>query len=233
MLSRLLFLGLVLFLSTTDMQAQFSCIDSEVSLFFPDQEPSFCDPGNGDPAFIRFRSVPSGVPRAYVVVNSMDEIVHIGYANTINFAGQTPPLRVYSFTLVGSITAQIGDNVNDTQLASGCSQLSSNFIEIGSDNGGQEGGTLTGGPFNFCVGDETADFIPEGAITLSEDVAEVNAWIVTDANGNILGLPPSPYVVDFDGAGSGICNVYNISYIEGLQGLEVDANIADLMGCFD
>lgn len=231
MLSRLLFLGLVMFLST-NVQAQFPCIEGEIGLY-PGEEASFCDPGNGEPAFIRFRSRPSGVPRAYVVVNGMDEIVHIGYGSTINFAGLGTGLSVYSFTLVGSITAEIGDNINDTQLASGCSELSSNFIEIGTDSGGQVGGTLTGGPFSFCVGDEEPDFIPEGAITLSDEVADNTAWIITDADGTILGLPPSPYVVDFDGAGSGVCNIYNISYIEGLQGLEAEANIANLMGCFE
>ena len=72
------------------------------------------------------------------------------------------------------------------------------------------GGVLTGGPFEFCVADGIADNIPADAINLTGGVGSVRGWIVTDDQGNILGLPPTFSAVDFDGAGDGVCLVYYI-----------------------
>ena len=149
MLSRLLFLGFSLLLCGS-LQAQLPCFPGQISLAH-DAEATFCDDGNS-PTVIPFKSKPAGLPRAYVVVNAADEIVYIGYSGVIDFAGLGDDLRVYSFTLIGSITAEVGDILGETDLASGCYALSANFIEIDS-SGGQEGGTLEGGPFAFCVGD--------------------------------------------------------------------------------
>ncbi|MEL7427170.1 MAG: hypothetical protein AAFN81_29525, partial [Bacteroidota bacterium] len=228
MFSRLLFLGFALLLCGS-VQAQFPCFPGQISLR-TGFEASFCDDGSG-PAIIRFSSKPAALPRAYVVVNEADEIVYIGYSSTIDFAGLGDNLRVYAFSLIGSITAEVGDNINDTELASGCFALSSNFIEIDS-NGGQEGGTLEGGPFTFCVGDGEADMIEPGSITLSDNVSANSAWVVTDDQGNILGLPPMPSVVDFDGAGPGTCLIWHLSYVDGIVGLEAGLNANDLEGCF-
>jgi len=72
------------------------------------------------------------------------------------------------------------------------------------ENGGgceAAGGTLVGGPFEFCVGDGVADNV--SGITLSGNSGTNSQWVVTDEDGKILGLPPMPGVVDFDGAGGG------------------------------
>ena len=58
-------------------------------------------------------------------------------------------------------------------------------------------------------------------------------WVVTDANGYILGLPPSPGSVDFDAAGEGLCFVHHVSFKDGMTGLAAGNNIGDLQGCFD
>ncbi len=97
---------------------------------------------------------------------------------------------------------------------------------------GLSGGDLSGGPFAFTVGDGTADMIPTGSITLSNADGTNTQWVVTDANGIILGLPPMPSVVDFDGAGYGNCLIWHLSFEDGLVGAEVGANAADLQGCF-
>lgn len=96
-----------------------------------------------------------------------------------------------------------------------------------------EGGALFGGPFQFCTGDGIPDMIDDADYTLNGAVGELSQWIVTDNNGNILGLPPTPSVVNFDGAGAGICVLYHVSYQTGLSGLEVNLNINNLIGCFD
>lgn len=101
---------------------------------------------------------------------------------------------------------------------------------------------LAGGPFNFTVGDGMADNIGEGEITVDGGFAleGQSSWIVTDAQGNILGLPESFTGPDFDGAGEGVCYIYYITYAEGLTGLtgpDADGNstssLEDLNGVYE
>ena len=94
------------------------------------------------------------------------------------------------------------------------------------------GGTLSGGPFEFCVGDGVADNIAADGISLSGNSGGNTQWVVTDANGMILGLPDNFADVDFDGAGAGTCLVWHLSYEDGLTGLSQGANTSGLQGCF-
>ncbi|XLS29583.1 T9SS type A sorting domain-containing protein [Flavobacteriaceae bacterium M23B6Z8] len=95
-----------------------------------------------------------------------------------------------------------------------------------------EGGEIAGGPFEFCVGDGTPDNV--SGITLEGNSGANSQWIVTDEQGNILGLPPMPSAVDFDGAGPGVCLIWHISFADGLTGLEAGNNATtDLVGDFD
>ena len=73
--------------------------------------------------------------------------------------------------------------------------------------------------------------IPPGSITLTNSQGMNTAWIVTDDQGNILGLPPMPSVVDFDIAGPGLCLVWHFAYDGPITGLEVGLNANDITGC--
>jgi hypothetical protein len=128
--------------------------------------------------------------------------------------------------------AAVGNNAAADLV--GCFDLS-NPITV--TRNGVAGGVLsrTDGsaePFTFTVGDNVADFIPEGAITLEGNIGTNSQWVVTDEAGTILGLPASPYEVDFEGAGAGTCLIWHLSFEDGLEGAAVDANAADLVGCF-
>ena len=134
----------------------------------------------------------------------------------------------------GLVGAEVGMNAGDLQ---GCFSLS-NPISVNRTDDCEElcnvnGGTLEGGPFTFCVGDGEADILEPGSITLSGNSGTNSAWVVTDDQGNILGLPPMPSAVDFDGAGPGTCLIWHISFEDGLVGAEVGMNAADLQGCYD
>ena len=95
------------------------------------------------------------------------------------------------------------------------------------------GGNLSGGPFEFCVGDGAADNITAGAITLSVNEGSISQWVVTDGEGiTILGLPEMPSAVDFDGAGEGTCLIWNLSHDGSLGGAAAGALVADLTGCY-
>ncbi len=138
----------------------------------------------------------------------------------------------------GLTGAAVGANANDLQ---GCFSLSNPVAVVRSDAGEvcgstdceAMGGTLTGGPFTFCVGDGAADNIAADQITLSGNSGTNSQWVVTDADGNILGLPPTFTAVDFDGAGTGTCLVWHLSFEDGLEGAVVGANANDLQGCFN
>ena len=90
--------------------------------------------------------------------------------------------------------------------------------------------TIAGGPFSFCAGDGTPDFV--SGITLNGGSGTNGTWVVTDDQLNILGLPGMPGEVDFDGAGFGTCLIWYLYFEDGLTGATVGANAADLDGCF-
>ncbi len=95
-------------------------------------------------------------------------------------------------------------------------------------------GTLSGGPFSFAV-DGQPDMISGISLNASALTGSIQNYVITDANKNILGLPPTLEAVegvDFDGAGIGSCYIYHISYEEGLFGLESGANLDNLSGDF-
>ncbi|WP_010178603.1 carbohydrate-binding protein [Aquimarina agarilytica] len=93
------------------------------------------------------------------------------------------------------------------------------------------GGTLTGGPYTFTVGDGIADNV--SGVSVSGNEGPNSGWVVTDEDLNILGTPPSPDKVNFDEAGEGVCLIWHISYENGLEGLNTGSNIADLEGNYD
>ena len=93
------------------------------------------------------------------------------------------------------------------------------------------GGTITGGPFEFIVGDGIADNVSGVSLTGTE--GSNFQWIVTDNENKILGLPNAIEGVDFDGAGAGTCLIWHLSYADGLEGLMAENNLSDFVGDFD
>jgi len=94
-------------------------------------------------------------------------------------------------------------------------------------------GMISGGPFTFTV-DGNADNV--SGITLSDNTDLDNTgWIITDDQNNILGLPPTLAAVegvDFDGAGTGVCLIWRITYSDGLTGLMANENVSGLNGVY-
>jgi len=124
--------------------------------------------------------------------------------------------------------AAVGENANDLQ---GVFDLS-NSLTVNRTR--TDGGTIEGGPFNFTV-DGTPDMV-SGITQGGDREGSLFTWIVTDADGKILGLPPTMTGlegVNFDDAGVGVCLIWYIRYEEGIEGLAVDGNANELDGCFD
>ena len=125
----------------------------------------------------------------------------------------------------GLTGAELGANAADLM---GCFSLSNPITVIRNQ---PDGGELTGGPFEFCVGDSMPDMV--SGVTLMGNSGGNSQYVVTDTNGVILGLPPTPEAVDFDGAGGGVCLIWHLSFEDGLTGAELGANAGDLQGCYD
>ena len=127
--------------------------------------------------------------------------------------------------------AEVGKNANDLK---GCFDLSNPITVVRNPRPEPEAGEIAGGPFEFCV-DGEADMV--SGITQSGDRTGTNAsWVVTDDQGNILGLPPTLEAlegVNFDEAGPGTCLIWYLRFEDGLVGAEVGANANDLQGSFD
>ncbi len=97
-----------------------------------------------------------------------------------------------------------------------------------------DGGTITGGPFAFVVGDGQPDNV--SGISLSGNEGDNSTWIITDADNNILGLPATLAAVennDFDVAPVGKCLIWHLSYQDGLTGAVAGNNLSALTGDFD
>ncbi|MEM9821271.1 MAG: hypothetical protein AAF985_09375, partial [Bacteroidota bacterium] len=153
--------------------------------------------------------------------------------SAVNFEGAGPgTCLIWYLRYDGEITGlQMGANANDLE---GCFSLSNEIEVIRTAEGDCQanGGMLFGGPFEFTVGDEIDDMIPAGSITVANSQGENFQWIVTDDEGNILGLPPMPSAVNFEGAGPGTCLIWYLRYDGEITGLQMGANANDLEGCF-
>ncbi|MHA7058082.1 hypothetical protein ACWGOQ_0012750 [Aquimarina sp. M1] len=131
----------------------------------------------------------------------------------------------------GSVSGlEMGMNANDV---TGDFDLSNSITVV--RNQVVNAGTISGGPFEFDV-DGTADMV--SGITLDDTNAfgANSTWIITDDQGNILGLPPTLTAVegvDFDAAGPGICLIWYARYDGTVSGLEMGMNANNVTGDFD
>ncbi|WP_010520425.1 T9SS type A sorting domain-containing protein [Aquimarina agarivorans] len=161
----------------------------------------------------------------------------------LNILGLPPTFSAVNFDTAGLGTCLVWYLRHDGSLtgaamgANAGTDLGGNFdlsnpIEVVRNT--VDAGVLSGGPFNFCVEDGVADNIPADGITIEGGVGSESAWVVTDEDLNILGLPPTFTAVDFDGAGAGTCLVWYLRHDGSLGGAAINANAGtDLTGNFD
>jgi len=165
----------------------------------------------------------------WVVTNDINIIMSLsGTLEEIDFGGNAPGVfLIWNISYFGTLSGLVVGN-NLFEEVTGCSGISDSVIVVLIQ---PDGGTLTGGPFEFCVGDSIADHV--SGIVLSGETGENSQWVITDDANNILGLPASPDSVNFDGGGAGICLIWHVSYDNVISGLEVGNNLfTDIVGCF-
>ncbi len=125
--------------------------------------------------------------------------------------------------------AAVGENANNLE---GCYDLSNPIRVVRTETIAY---TLVGGA-TFCV-EGSSDFLTDDTISVTGNIAGANStFVVTDEQGNILGLPPTLTAVqgiDFDEAGPGTCLVWHLSFEDGLQGATLGGNANNLEGTYD
>ncbi len=168
----------------------------------------------------------SGDNSRWVITNPAGDIIGFSLTNEFNFDGAGTGNCVIWYLKYedGLDGLEIGNNVSELD---GCYDFSNSITVIRTDPDG--GSISTNDPTNVCVGDGENDFVN---VTLSGEEGPNTSWIITDESLNILDLPGnSPF--NFEGAGVGTCLIWSITYADGLDGLVVGANAADLSGCYE
>ena len=95
-------------------------------------------------------------------------------------------------------------------------------------------GSIAGGPFSFTI-DDMPDMVTGVTLDASTATGANGTWLVTDSELNILGIPATLDAVldiNFEDAGPGTCLIWYLRYEDGLEGLEMGANVAEFEGLF-
>ncbi len=192
-------------------------------------------PDDGNPDIIIFDRL-GATPGDYefIITDTNNVILAIADMEMFDFdsvgLGTT---RVWGIAYTGNFTAMVGDTASAVNLSDACFDLSDNFITVISEQ--PEGGTVStedGETDLFiCVGDGQPDTIRFDSAGVSNSFF---TYVVTDTNNVILSLPEGD-VVDFDGAGTGICRLWGLAYTGNVTAMVGDtASMVDLTdGCFD
>jgi len=117
---------------------------------------------------------------------------------------------VWGVSYNGNLTITMGQNALSDPISDGCAELSSPLTIVRNEvDGGTvlEMGTMATS-VTVCSMDGTPDVINFMNTSTS---AAAYQYVVTDANGMVLGVPPGNSN-DFDGAPAGTCFVYGVSY---------------------
>ncbi|MFK7814295.1 MAG: hypothetical protein AB8B59_17485, partial [Maribacter sp.] len=177
----------------------------------------------------------TGTNRTFVITDDQGKILGLPptmeAVEGVNFdgAGAGTCLIWYLRYEDGLQGAEMGLNANDLM---GCYDLSNPVEVVRTEAAMVNGGTLNEDDYSFCVGDGEADHVVN--VSAEGTYGPNMQWVVTDENGNILGLPPTAEAVNFDEAPAGTCLIWNLAYTDGLEGLEVGNNaLTDLVGTYD
>lgn len=107
----------------------------------------------------------------------------------------------------------------------------SNSIEVTRNE--VDGGAIMTTDSLTAISVMVADGMPDLVDMILEDnLGDNSQWVITDSSGVILSLPAAP-PFDFEDAGSGVCQIWHLSYTDTIVGLMVGANIDTLTGCYD
>jgi len=185
---------------------------------------TICVDGIGDPIDVTLTGE-SGTNSGWVITDTGNNILGLPAGPPFDLDGAGPgTCLIWHLSYEDGLTGMtVGQNTADME---GCFEFSNNITVIRNE---EIGGTIsTDDPTTICV-DGIGDPID---VELTGNSGSNSGWVITDTGNNILGLPPGP-PFDLDGAGPGTCLIWHLTYSDGLTGMEVGMNTADMDGCFD
>ena len=169
-------------------------------------------PGDGAPDLVTFVvSGNEGEQFTYLVTDENNVILAVPPGSEVDFEGAGLGVcRLWGLSYQGTLLAAAGQDAATAALASGCFGLSDNFVTVNRQQPAAGTIALANGETEatLCPGDGIADivtFVSTGA------EADNVAFVVTDADGTILSLPPGASV-NFETVDPGTCFVYTVAY---------------------
>ncbi len=192
-----------------------------------DNETTICaGDGSPDPITVNVSGATAGSSTQWVITDANGNILGLPGSNVIDLDGAGAGVcLIWYLVYDGAISgAEVGNNASDIE---GCFDLSNNIPVTRLST--TPATISTEDPTTVCVGDMEDDFVN---VSVDDAGAGSNsAWVITDANGVILGLPMMP-PFNFEGASTGNCLIWHLNFEDGLMGAEVGLNANDLSGCF-
>jgi len=173
----------------------------------------------------------TGDSSIWVITDTLGNILDILDSSPFDFESSGGGVcQIWNLNYADGITGLIVSS--NLALVEGCYEIS-NPIEISKIPTIIIGGNLTTIDFltevEICVSDNSSNPID---VLLNSNAGPNFQWVITDTSGLILGLPSSgPF--DLSLAGPGLCRIWNLSYANGLTGLEVGENINNLQGFYN
>ena len=170
-----------------------------------------------------------GDSSGWVITDPNGEILGVPSGPPFDLEGAgTGTCLIWHISYNGSLTGvEVGNNADDIE---GCFDLSNAITVV---RRGAHAGMITTSEgdtaITICAGDGVSDAFE---VSISDDTeGENTAWVITDPEGNILGLPESP-PFDLEGEGTGVCLVWLVKYNGELGGAAVGNNASQLTGCY-
>ncbi len=172
----------------------------------------------------------------FAATDTSGQILGLQFEPTINLEGTRAGITImYHISFRDSITGgELSQNINSLP---GCASISNPITIIAQENCGQSTCdllaptlSLAGGAIDMtvCTDDSLGDNLDVSIIAGSGDSS---IWLITDTTGVILALPQGP-PFNFEGQAPGICRIWNLTFIDSIGGIAIDANASDITGCF-
>jgi len=171
---------------------------------------------------------------ATIVTDDRNRIVASKVGQSFDFEGfANGESRAYILSYTGTLTATIGEQLDAIDLATGCFELSSNYIEI--EHNAPLAGSITDDDgmvvASLCVGDSSSDFV---GYDVTGSVSERYVYLITDTNGNVEKVDFNSYE-DFGNLDPGTSYVYGLAYNGDLEIRRGENIFTDQLvdGCYD
>ncbi|WP_020529366.1 T9SS type A sorting domain-containing protein [Flexithrix dorotheae] len=190
-------------------------------------------PGDGiDDVIMAMHETASNSNYAYVVTDENLNVLGLPPGNEVNVEGAGPgTCLIWGLSYTGNVTVKVGDNVGEVEdLTDECWDLSDNYVKLIRDM--PDGGTVSTTAGDTVVYTCPGDGIDDVIMAMHETESNSNyAYVVTDENLNVLGLPPGNEV-NVEGAGPGICLIWGLSYTGNIT-IKVGDNVGEVEGLTD